>query len=53
MDESASLNRYYIETRYPTDLGFDVEDEELDKIYRMAEAMYRFIFSVISQEVTA
>jgi len=52
LDESASLNRYYIETRYPTDLGFDVEDHELGRIYRMAEEMYRFIFGVISRDVT-
>lgn len=52
LDESASLNRYYIETRYPTDMGFDVEDHELEKLYTMAAAMYDFIFGVISKDVT-
>ena len=53
LDESASLNRYYIETRYPTDLGFDVTDSELDKVYKMAKDMYTFIFGVISEDFTA
>ena len=53
LDESASLNRYYIETRYPTDLGFDVTDSELDKVYKMAKDMYTFIFDVISRDFTA
>ncbi len=51
LDESTSLNRYYIETRYPTDVGFDVADSELEKIYKMAKDMYVFIFGVISGEV--
>ena len=51
LDESTSLNRYYIETRYPTDVGFDVTEKELEKIYKMANDMYAFIFGVISGEV--
>lgn len=51
LDESISLNRYYIETRYPTDVGFDVSDSELGKVYKMAYDMYVFIFGVISGEV--
>ena len=53
LDESASLNRYYIETRYPTDVGFDVSDAELERIYEMAEDMYGFIFSVISKDLVS
>lgn len=53
LDESASLNRYYIETRYPTDVGFDVSDIELERVYKMAEDMYRFIFSVISKDLVS
>ncbi len=52
LDESASLNRYYVETRYPTDIGFDITDAELEKIYKMAFQMYSFIFGVISKDVT-
>ncbi len=51
LDESTSLNRYYIETRYPTDVGFDITDRELEKVYKMARDMYEFIFKVISGEV--
>ncbi len=51
LDESTSLNRYYIETRYPTDVGFDVTEKELEKIYKMANDMYAFIFGVISGDV--
>jgi len=43
LDESADLNRYYIETRYPTDIGFFVDDEQLKKIYNMAKTMFLFI----------
>lgn len=52
LDESASLNRYYIETRYPTDIGFDITDSELERVYKMAFDMYSFIFGVISKDVT-
>lgn len=51
LDESMALNRYYIETRYPTDAGFDVDDEELDTVYRMAKDMYEFIFDVIKKDL--
>ena len=50
LDECSALNRYYIQTRYPTDLGFDVTDEELESAYKMAKDMYIFIFGVISVE---
>ncbi len=50
LDESMELNRYYIETRYPTDVGFDITDGELEKIFRMAEDMYAFIFGEVSRD---
>jgi HEPN domain-containing protein len=53
LDECAALNKYYIQTRYPTDLGFDVSDGELEKAFTMAKDMYAFIFSVISGDFTA
>lgn len=42
-DESAFLNRYYIETRYPADIPLEVTGEMLKKIYHMAYEMYEFI----------
>lgn len=52
LDECATLNRYYVETRYPTDIGFDVTDNELEKVYKMAYDMYVFIFEEISEDFT-
>lgn len=51
LDESAELNRYYIETRYPTDKGFDVDDEQLEKSYKHAKNMYEFIFENLEKAV--
>ena len=47
LDESALLNHYYIESRYPTDLPFVIDKKEIDTIYGIAERM----FSVIKQEI--
>lgn len=43
MDESAFLNRYYIETRYPSDHSLPLTTQRLQKVYSMAEDMYNFI----------
>ncbi len=47
LDESYSLNRFYIETRYPTDTPIGLEDLRLEKIYNMAKEMYDFISAEI------
>lgn len=47
LDESAMLNRYYIETRYPSDMPFFIDDNRLESIYEIAKDMYDFIFSEI------
>lgn len=47
LDESAVLNRYYIETRYPSDLKLDIDDEHLDRVYHMARKMFDFIYREI------
>lgn len=49
LDESAALNRYYIETRYPSDTPFELDDRRVAKVYGMARAMYDFILSEISE----
>lgn len=41
--ESAILNRFYIETRYPSDIPLELNHDGVGKAYRMAESMYRFI----------
>lgn len=43
LDESASLNKCYIETRYPADIPLDLEFEQVQRYYRMAKEMYLFI----------
>ena len=48
LDESAALNRLYIEARYPADLPFDIDDARLSKLYKMAEDMFAFIDAEIN-----
>lgn len=48
LDESAALNRYYIETRYPADIPLVLTKEKVAGVYAMAERMYRFILSEIA-----
>ena len=43
MDESAALNRYYIETRYPTDIPTQISDEELSRILAMTEELFFYL----------
>lgn len=43
LDESAALNRYYIETRYPSDIPLTLTKGNVITIYQMADKMYRFI----------
>ncbi len=43
LDESYTLNNFYIETRYPTDRTVGIDDFGLEKIYKMAKDMYNFI----------
>ena len=43
MDERAALNRYYIETRYPTDIPTVITEEEIGRILAMTEALFYYI----------
>lgn len=47
LDESAALNDLYIETRYPTDLPFEINEVEIHRYLDMAERM----FAAIRQEL--
>ena len=49
LGESAALNNYYIETRYPTDLPFEITEAQIHNIIIMAEDL----FGVIRQELYA
>jgi HEPN domain-containing protein len=50
LDESAQLNRYYIETRYPSDIPLEFTQEQILHVLYMAEAMFRHISSLIFNE---
>ena len=49
LDESAYLNRYYIETRYPSDIPLLLHRNDVEKVYNMAKAMYEFIVELIGK----
>ena len=51
LDESADLNRYYIETRYPTDIPVEIHETEVKRAYRMARTMYDFILDQLGEEM--
>ncbi|MDL2288362.1 HEPN domain-containing protein [Oscillospiraceae bacterium OttesenSCG-928-F05] len=41
LDQTPMFNRYYIETRYPTDLPFELKKDEVTQIFRTAESLYQ------------
>ena len=43
LDESAVLNRYYIETRYPADIPLDINAETMASLIKMSGDMMEFI----------
>ena len=43
LDESAELNKCYIETRYPADLPLDISYDDVTRYYDMAKELYIFI----------
>lgn len=43
IDESAVLNRYYIETRYPADIALEIDGTQMDTLMTMCEDMMDFI----------
>ncbi|MDR3552097.1 MAG: HEPN domain-containing protein [Clostridia bacterium] len=48
LDESTELNRFYIETRYPSDIPLELSDAYVRRIRLMAENMYKFILQEVS-----
>ncbi|MBQ7784062.1 MAG: HEPN domain-containing protein [Oscillospiraceae bacterium] len=46
IDESAVLNRYYIETRYPADIPLEINRETMDSLMKMSGEMMDFICSI-------
>ncbi len=50
MADSAMLNRYYIETRYPADIPLEISLEEIRRIFTMAEELFQFIEDELDME---
>lgn len=47
LEESASLNKCYIETRYPADLPLELSFDEVTNYVNMASDMYEFILGEV------
>ncbi|MDR1117005.1 MAG: HEPN domain-containing protein [Oscillospiraceae bacterium] len=43
LEKSPPFNKYYIETRYPNDLPFEVGEKELSTAFKMSEELYRLV----------
>jgi HEPN domain-containing protein len=43
LDESATLNRYYIETRYPTDIPTEISDQMTGRLVAMSHEIFDFV----------
>ncbi|MFA9380053.1 MAG: HEPN domain-containing protein [Acetanaerobacterium sp.] len=50
LDESATLNRFYIETRYPADVAFTITRERIEFLCKIAREMYDFICTQVDEE---
>lgn len=51
VERSPLFNRYYIETRYPTDLPFEIEPTELREAISLAEEVYAAVARAIAGEL--
>lgn len=43
LDESAALNKFYIETRYPTDIPTEISDEETACLVEMTRQLFFYV----------
>ncbi|MDL2273031.1 HEPN domain-containing protein, partial [Oscillospiraceae bacterium OttesenSCG-928-G22] len=53
LEESPPFNRYYIETRYPTDLPFHIDADDIRDAFSMAEELYRLVAHKIFENLKA
>lgn len=51
VERSPLFNRYYIETRYPTDLPFEIDAGELAEAIALAEEVYAEVARAIAREL--
>ncbi|MEG0229073.1 MAG: HEPN domain-containing protein [Oscillospiraceae bacterium] len=50
IDESISLNKCYIETRYPSDIPSEVTEKEVNIAFTMADNMFTFVCKELEAE---
>ena len=50
LEDSPPLNRYYIETRYPTDIPFEIDTDTVKNVFRFSEKIYQTIASKLHTE---
>lgn len=53
LNASPPFNHYYIETRYPTDLPFEISEPQLMDAFRFSEGIYRTVASKLRTEPDA
>jgi HEPN domain-containing protein len=46
LPDCAKMGRYYIETRYPTDLPVTIDEETANGVLKVAEKLYRHVCTV-------
>lgn len=47
LEKSALLNHYYIETRYPADIPFDIDTDTVMELIHSSSEMLSFITEII------
>lgn len=52
MDECAFLNHSYIETRYPSDIFFEISESQIKKSFSIAKKIFNFICNIIYEKYT-
>ncbi len=53
LEDSPQLNRYYIETRYPTDIPFEIDVDAVKNVFHFSERIYQPIASKLHNEPEA
>jgi HEPN domain-containing protein len=51
LPDCAKMSRFYIETRYPTDLPFTISDETAEGAVKVAEKLYRYINASVTSDI--
>lgn len=51
IDRTPPFNSYYIETRYPTDLPFEITEKDLKQAFSLAEEVYGVVARAIMYEI--